>query len=91
MELPARELLSWQKYWREEPWGAYRDNLHTAILCRQVLRTVLAKGAKMPKIDDFMLRLPDEIQEEQGAMNAKTFLHTLRSIARKGKKKVVKP
>lgn len=47
------------KYWRAEPWGAWRDNLHTAILCREVLRPHLKKGARV-KLDDFFYRDPVE-------------------------------
>lgn len=44
------ELL--QRYWTEEPWGPWRDNLHAAIVASEVLR---ASGRyKPPLLDVFM-------------------------------------
>ena len=55
LELPEREIRRWQKYWALEPWGPLRDNMHTAMLCMQVLRPHLPKNSKL-KMDDFMLK-----------------------------------
>lgn len=87
--LPANEFDRWRRYWHEEPWGAYRDNLHAAIMCIQYLRTHVKKGTKLPSLEEFMLRLPDDesVDTAAGHARATSFLATLRSIARKQKVK----
>jgi hypothetical protein len=37
-ELGATDFDLLHRYWNEEPWGPWRDNLHTAILAREVRR-----------------------------------------------------
>lgn len=49
------------RYWREEPWGPYRDNLHAAIIAREVRRTAF-KGDH--KIDAFMVIAPEKSQAD---------------------------
>jgi len=61
--LTQGEYLSWQKYWVAEPWGSYRDNLHAAIIAREVRRRYLKKGARS-KLDDFMVVDPGERKRE---------------------------
>jgi hypothetical protein len=56
--LSQREYLSWQLYWSEEPWGPFRDNLHAAIIAREVRRRYLKKGARS-SLDDFMVVDPE--------------------------------
>lgn len=57
--LPAREFEAWSRYWNEEPWGPYRDNLHAAMLAVQFIRPHLKEGSKVPPISEFMFKLPD--------------------------------
>jgi hypothetical protein len=78
--LTQREYLGWQKYWAAEPWGPYRDNVHAAIIAREVRRPQLRKGAKL-ELDDFMVVNPRERQREATA----NFLNMLRLIAKPGK------
>jgi hypothetical protein len=42
-----RSYLGWQKYWEEEPWGPWRDNLHTAMVAREIRRTVFKSGLSL--------------------------------------------
>lgn len=79
--LSQREYLNWRKYWAAEPWGPYRDNLHAAIVAREVRRPQLAKGARKPEIDDFMVSDPRERKRKATA----NFLNLLRVIAKPGK------
>jgi hypothetical protein len=71
------EHRQWARYWAEEPWGPYRDNLHAAMLCVQILRTVMKKGAKLPPLSQFML-VPAKQQKEK---NALSFLAMLKANA----------
>jgi hypothetical protein len=59
-ELPGREFEAWSRYWNEEPWGPYRDNMHAAMLAVQFIRPHLKEGTKVPPIAEFMFRIPDE-------------------------------
>jgi len=54
LELPQRELGDWALYWKLEPWGAWRDNMHAGIVAASVLQPHLKEGAKI-KPEDFML------------------------------------
>jgi hypothetical protein len=81
--LSVHEFDRWSRYWAQESWGPYRDNLHAAMICVQLLRPHLKDERKVPLISDFMLE-PVAHQKER---NASTFLHTLQSMARKPKKK----
>lgn len=51
------EYLSWQRYWNQEPWGAWRDNIHAAVIAREVRRPQLRRGSES-KLDDFMVVNP---------------------------------
>ncbi len=68
-----------QRYWIEEPWGAYRDNVHAAIIAREVRRGTI-KGAHA--IKDFMLQTAErKAQEDRGG-----FFGAFRAmVSRKGK------
>jgi hypothetical protein len=76
-------MLGWARYWNEEPWGAYRDNLHAAMLCIQFLRPHVKKGTKLPPLDQFMLKPSAAVKES----NALAFLAAMRAGAAAGKKK----
>lgn len=76
--MSQRSYLGWQQYWEEEPWGPFRDNLHTAILAREVRRPYLRKGATT-KLNDFMVVNPARRQSEAGGK----LINFLKMIARK--------
>lgn len=84
-QMPASDYSLLERYWLHEPWGAWRDNLHTAIIAAEVRRPHLKQGAKQ-SLDAFMLRHPDEIAEQQQAKRqqaARSLFESLRSIAKK--------
>lgn len=62
--LPHREYLAWLAYWEVEPWGPWRDNVHTAIIAREVIRANprLKRGARTPDLSAFMLVDPETRQ-----------------------------
>lgn len=62
--MPARDYEMLQRFWMHEPWGAYRDNVHAAIIAAEIRRPNLKKGARV-KLDDFMLRHPADVEEQQ--------------------------
>ena len=55
--MSQREYLGWQRYWEQEPWGPWRDNLHAAIIAREVRRPQMKRG-QQPKIEDFFVVNP---------------------------------
>jgi len=69
-QMPARDYELLARYWMQEPWGAWRDNLHTAIIARASLTPHLKKGARIDLMD-FMLRHPEEVAEERAAKSRK--------------------
>ncbi len=78
-ELGCSDYDLLQQYWAEEPWGAYRDNVHAAIIAREIRRGTV-KGAHA--IKDFLLQTTERrAQEERGG-----FFGAFRSMV-KGKRK----
>lgn len=81
--MPARELDRWARYWAQEPWGPFRDNMHAAMLAVQVLKPHV-KDPKKLNPADFMFK-PAEAEIDVKRRNALTFYHLLKSQAvRKG-------
>lgn len=64
--LSYREYVGWMLYWEVEPWGPWRDNVHAALIAREVRRPQLKRGAKI-ELDHFMLRDPAQRQREANA------------------------
>lgn len=83
LELPQRELDRWQRYWAEEPWGAYRDNLHAAMIVQYGLAPHLGPKAKPVRLDDFMFQHPEDRRERNRLEAARTFS----TMARQGRAK----
>lgn len=55
--MPQRVFEGWRRYWNEEPWGAWRENLHTAVLAREIAKTV-PRRRSTPELKDFFYRNP---------------------------------
>jgi hypothetical protein len=75
----AGEFARWQRYWAEEPWGPWRDNMHAAMLTAAVLNSTPGRK-KAVKPDDFMLRSRD-------AKRAATTLKSLAALRALAKRK----
>lgn len=83
--LTPEEYEGWWLYWQEEPWGPYRDNLHAAIIAREVIRPHLKRHAKVD-IKDFML----QPAEQKAAARVDSFIQALFAMSKpKGKAKAV--
>jgi hypothetical protein len=76
--MAQREFLGWQRYWRAEPWGPWRDNLHMAVLAREVIKPHLRKGVRV-RLADYFYRDPEERQHEARAQ----LISSLRMIGRR--------
>lgn len=64
LELPQREIARWQRYWNEEPWGPYRDNMHAAMIVSELLKPHLKEGANV-SIKHYMLEHSDDIKRRE--------------------------
>ena len=68
-----------------EPWGAWRDNLHSAMIAAEVARPYLKKGARL-SIDAFMVRHPDDVAAERESKRkaaARNIFQAFKAIATK--------
>lgn len=66
--LSQREYLMWRMYWDEEPWGPWRDNMHAAMICREVRRPQQERGTRIP-LDQFMIEDPKRrLRESEGGL-----------------------
>lgn len=78
--LSSSELTQWMAYYQLEPWGAWRDNWHTAILAK--LTFDVNRGKQPPvKMDKFMFS-DAELDAEK---KAKQFAAQLNALSTKGK------
>lgn len=78
--MPASELLEWMEYERIEPFGAWRDNWHTALIA-----TLLANANRKPNSPPVPMRSffyvdPETEQDQKDAemiafMDAKAAKH----------------
>jgi hypothetical protein len=76
--LPHRELLRWRRYWNEEPWGSYRDNMHAAMIVSELLKPHYKYGARPLAMSDFMF----EQQEDRDEAARARFVLQLEAMAR---------
>jgi hypothetical protein len=56
--MTQRAYAGWKRYYEVEPWGPWRDNLHVALLAREVRRTRFPRSPA--KLQEFMVRSPWE-------------------------------
>jgi hypothetical protein len=62
------ELLN--RYWLEEPWGAWRDNIHTAIIAREIARLPwITRGKQPPSMPLEPWMVMDAEKRRQGHLN----------------------
>lgn len=80
-EFPATDLDLLRRYWEEEPWGALRDNLHAAMIAREVRRPQMRRG-QPNSLDDFMYSRP----ERREAAAKAGVVAMLRAMAKPGAK-----
>lgn len=74
-----------ERYWGEEPWGPYRDNLHAAIIAMQIIKAAYPKAK--PKFDDFMLKFVVKKVQGNGLSGLASMLKTMATPRAAGKKR----
>jgi hypothetical protein len=73
----AAEYMRWGEYYRCEPWGATRDNMHAGIIAAALTNPHRRRGTRALTHDDFMLR----DSRTQHADQRRKFREYLRSMA----------
>ena len=51
----ASELQEWMTYWRMEPWGSYRDNIHAGLIASTIANVYRSKNRRPVSFEEFML------------------------------------
>jgi hypothetical protein len=64
-QMGAKDFDLLARYWEAEPWGPWRDNMHAALICREIRRPYLKDPTKLTPLIEFMIRPPEEIAQER--------------------------
>lgn len=51
----SSELQEWMLFWRAEPWGPYRDNIHAGLIASILANIHRKKSAPAVTYQEFML------------------------------------
>lgn len=78
-EFSATDFDLLAMYWKAEPWGPWRDNMHAALIAREIRRPWLKDPTKND-IGDFILK-PDEERQEENQKKLAGFFSFFKTIA----------
>jgi hypothetical protein len=70
-----------RRYYNEEPWGPWRDNVHAAQICALLANIHRKKGAATVTYEDFMLIDP-RIRQQRRRSGVISFF---RAMAKRGR------
>ena len=76
-DMSASDLQLMDRYWQEEPWGAYRDNLHAGIVASAVVNAS-GRAKKQVSADQFVLKVRDPQQAGRNLVQALRMMSTKR-------------
>lgn len=85
-EIPSTVFNDWKEYWNLEPFGAWRDNLHSATLTALLANQNLPKGKSPYSERDFMYedsQTRQERLERESIARTKNLFQTLKAKAKK--------
>lgn len=77
VSMSCGELQAWDEYYRLEPWGQARDNMHAGMLAAMLANQSRRRGQRAFTFQDFMLTPA----EERSRDNMRRFRETLRALA----------
>lgn len=63
-KLSSTELTYWIEYYRLEPFGQLRDNLHAGMIASTIFNVNRGKGTSAVKPDDFLIKNKSQKQED---------------------------
>lgn len=87
--MSARDFDLLARYWRAEPWGAWRDNMHAAIIAREVRRPNM-KNQRKNLLSDFMIEDP-AVRAEEGQKKVAGLFSLFKTVATRVHASSVKP
>lgn len=61
----ASELAEWKAFWSTEPWGPYRDNIHSGLIAATLANIYRKKNTQALTFEDFMLTDPEEYKRRK--------------------------
>lgn len=78
--MSASDMNQMSRYWAEEPWGPYRDNLHAGMVAAAVMNAS-GRYKKPVRAEQFLIKVRDR------AADGKRLLTALKMLATKKRKK----
>jgi len=54
IKMSSSEMSEWAAYYRIEPFGDVRNDVHAAMICQSVISPHMEKGKKPPSIEELM-------------------------------------
>lgn len=78
LTMSAREFAQWMDYFRSEPFGPVRDNLHAGQITAMLYNANRGKGKKPLSAADFLLMS----QRERMERNSRQTLSTMKAMAK---------
>jgi hypothetical protein len=79
----ARDLDEMLRFYRQEPWGSERDNIHAGLIASTFANAFRGKGQKAVTFQDFMLT----DRETHRKRETQKTLSWFKAVAKKKKKK----
>lgn len=79
--MSAKEYQQWMEYYYQEPWGAERDNLHSATIASILANVHRGKNRKAFSVEDFFYKTK-EASKVDTSWNT---IETMRRMAKKAK------
>jgi len=87
--MPASVFNAWRLYDQMEPFGAIRDNFHTATLCALTANINRKKDREPFTVDDFLFKDQidqEESNEQKAYARSRQFMAQLKAAKHKAKK-----
>ena len=66
-DMPATELLNWKAMYQIDPFGTFRDNLHTGMIASTVYNMQRGKNSRPMKATDFLIKDKNQRRAEETA------------------------
>lgn len=80
--MPARHLWQLQRYWSEEPWGPWRDNMHAGLVASMLGNIHRKKGARPKGPEAYMLKRADVAKSDSLASTFAALKAQARKVGR---------
>lgn len=80
--MSSSELTEWMEYYQIEPFGPFRDNLHSATIAMILANQGRGKRGRVATVDDFILKPKEHVRRSE----THKALSWLRAVAKVRKK-----